>query len=249
MVLQYQHSSCTTTPEPFPYASLTSLDHKRYWLVTVLFRVCVMYIQGAGLPPSSPLNGSNAHPRALTAPDFRTSNPRAMCTLCVTNCSCCRDDIGDHDKWAAHFAAPRIIHATEVRPAIADIEVQLSGTGPWDLSGAPIAPDALDGGVRLIHVPGHTAGCIALWHAPSRAVFTGDHLGWSERVGGVSIFPRYNRGGIAKQVESVDALLELDFLHVLPGHGRRFSVAGEEERREMAAQVRRDFAGAPSAVA
>lgn len=153
----------------------------------------------------------------------------------------CRDDLGDQDKWAEHFGATRIIHRDEVRPHIADIELQLTGGGPWDLAGRQVSRDALDGGVRLIHVPGHTSGSIALWHAPSRAIFTGDHLAWSSTTDSVSIFPRYNFHSIERQVESVEALLELDFLHVLPGHGRRFSVEGEEGRREMVARVRADF--------
>ncbi len=28
-----------------------------------------------------------------------------------------QDDVGDHDKWANHFKAPRIIHEKEVRAA------------------------------------------------------------------------------------------------------------------------------------
>jgi hypothetical protein len=27
----------------------------------------------------------------------------------------CRDDVCDHDKWAAHFGAQRILHGIEVR--------------------------------------------------------------------------------------------------------------------------------------
>eukprot|EP00892_Ulva_mutabilis_P002630 jgi/Ulvmu1/12368/UM009_0014.1 len=157
------------------------------------------------------------------------------------------DDLGDHDLWAKHFGAQRVMHNTEIKRSIADIEVQLSGTGPWDLSGQAISPDALDGGLQIVHVPGHTSGSIALWHAPAKAMFTGDHLGWSERFGGPSIFPRYNRDGIAKQVESVEKMLEFDFLHVLPGHGRRFSVKDATERLKLVAQVKKDFAGAAAA--
>jgi len=140
-----------------------------------------------------------------------------------------------------------VMHSTEIRPSIADMEVQLGGSGPWDLSGREIPADALDGGVQIVHVPGHTSGSIALWHAPSKAMFTGDHLGWSERMGGVSIFPRYNRDGIARQVGSVEKLLEYDFLHVLPGHGRRFTVRDAAERLKMVARVKEEFAGAANA--
>jgi glyoxylase-like metal-dependent hydrolase (beta-lactamase superfamily II) len=151
--------------------------------------------------------------------------------------SLCSDDIGDHDKWAQHFGAMRVIHAKEIRPSIADIEVQLLGEGPWDLQGKVVGDDHLDGGVQLVHTPGHTSGSICLWHEPTKTMFTGDHLGYSERVGRVSIFPRYNRCGIEKQVESVQKLLQFDFLHVLPGHGRRFHVADAAERLRVLSQV------------
>jgi glyoxylase-like metal-dependent hydrolase (beta-lactamase superfamily II) len=145
----------------------------------------------------------------------------------------CSDDIGDQDKWARKFGATRIMHEAEIRPSISDIEVQLQGEGPWNLAGESIDQGSLDGGLQIIHVPGHTSGSIALWHEPTKAMFTGDHLGWSESVGRVSIFDRYNRGGVSQQLDSVRKLLEYDFMHVLPGHGRRFSVTDASDRLKM----------------
>jgi hypothetical protein len=150
---------------------------------------------------------------------------------------CCRDDVGDQDKWAKRFGATRIMHKSEIRPSIADIEVQLEGEGPWNLRGEQIHESDLDGGLQIVHVPGHTSGSIALWHAATKAMFTGDHLGWSERAGRVSIFERYNRFGVQKQLQSVQKLMNYDFLHVLPGHGRRFSVKDAAERLQMASTL------------
>ena len=59
---------------------------------------------------------------------------------------------------------------------------------------------------------------------------TGDHVSYSARVGGLSIFPRYNHHSKAVQMESVRKLLDYDFLHVLPGHGRRISFENAAER-------------------
>lgn len=146
---------------------------------------------------------------------------------------CCSDDIGDQDKWAKHFGATRIMHQAEIRPSISDIEIQLQGEGPWNLAGDTIDQSTLDGGVQLVHVPGHTKGSIAMWQSTTKVIFTGDHLGWSERVNRVSIFDRYNRAGVSRQLESVRKLLEYDFMHVLPGHGRRFSVKDASERLRM----------------
>lgn len=124
-----------------------------------------------------------------------------------------------------------------MRPSIADIEIQLEGEGPWDLAGNTVAEGALDGGAALVHTPGHTAGSVCLWHAPTRAMFTGDHMGWSERVGRASLFPRYNRAGMRQQVASVRKLLDYDFLHVLPGHGRRFHLKDAAERLRVMSDV------------
>lgn len=145
----------------------------------------------------------------------------------------CRDDIGDQDRWAERFDATRIMHETEIRPSISDIEIQLQGEGPWNLAGEVIDQSALDGGIQIVHVPGHTAGSVALWHAPTKAMFTGDHLGWSSGAGRPSIFDAYNRGGVEEQLDSVRKLLDYDFMHVLPGHGRRFSVGDASGRLKM----------------
>ena len=125
------------------------------------------------------------------------------------------------------------MHSNDVQPRISDIEIQLQGTGPWDLSGQQIDESELDGGIQLVHTPGHTNGCICMWHADTKTMFTGDHWAWSLRVGRQSIFPGVNRGGIEKQVKSVQKLLAFDFEHVLPGHGRRFHVDSAAEREQV----------------
>jgi glyoxylase-like metal-dependent hydrolase (beta-lactamase superfamily II) len=145
--------------------------------------------------------------------------------------------VADHDCWASHFGATRIIHETEVEPSIDGIEVQLSGSGPWNLSGEVVASDALDGGVQLVHTPGHTAGSICMWHAPSKTMFTGDHFGFSERLGRVVVFTGYNRAGVAQQARNVQKLLDYDFLHVLPGHGRCFHLRDAAERLRVVTEA------------
>jgi hypothetical protein len=39
----------------------------------------------------------------------------------------CRDDVGDHARWASHFKAQRILHADEVVPDTQQVEVKLTG--------------------------------------------------------------------------------------------------------------------------
>ena len=69
---------------------------------------------------------------------------------------------------------------------------------------------------------------------------TGDHFGYSYTQERASIFPRYNRHGKGLQVENVQKLLQFEFEHVLPGHGRRFHVSGADERERAFEEVKAD---------
>jgi glyoxylase-like metal-dependent hydrolase (beta-lactamase superfamily II) len=95
------------------------------------------------------------------------------------------------------------MHSADVDRSTRGVEVQLEGTGPWDLRGNAVGEGELDGGVQLVHTPGHTMGCICLWHAASSALFTGDHFGFSQRLGRPSVFLGYNRAGRVLQIDSV----------------------------------------------
>lgn len=123
-------------------------------------------------------------------------------------------------------------------------EVQLEGEGPWQLTASgsvqAVPPTSSDGGadapgmegdVLLLSTPGHTAGCLSLLYCPDRALFTGDHLAWSHRLQRLTIFRAYNWHSVAQQLDSVAKLRDLDFLHILPGHGRRWQAAGAADRQ------------------
>ena len=58
----------------------------------------------------------------------------------------------------------------------------------------------------------------------------GDHFAYYGRDEGLTIMPQYNHGSIAQQLESVRKLLDYDFLHVLPGHFRRYSFKNADDR-------------------
>lgn len=61
----------------------------------------------------------------------------------------------------------------------------------------------------------------------------GDHFAYSNREGGLSIFPRYNDYSIDVQLENVKTLLDLDFIRILPGHGRRVEFKDYDDRNEQ----------------
>ncbi|KAL4451175.1 hypothetical protein ABPG77_009247 [Micractinium sp. CCAP 211/92] len=164
-----------------------------------------------------------------------------------------RDDVGDHQAWAEATGASRIIHRSEAnrRQGTDKCEVQLEGEGPWQLtasgsvqaaspsgtsgtsgsSGSGAADGSTDDNVLLVSTPGHTAGCLSLLYRPDAALFTGDHLAWSHRLQRLTIFRAYNWHSVEQQLDSVAKLRDLDFLHILPGHGRRWQAADAADRQ------------------
>eukprot|EP00249_Psilotum_nudum_P006984 c20215_g1_i1 orf=182-1219(+) len=130
------------------------------------------------------------------------------------------DDVADHNIWKERFHCERIIHREDVRANTSDVEVQLEGTGPWRLG------EDID----LIYTPGHTKGCISLLHKPTKALFTGDHLANSQDGTGLSILRNYNCHSVELQIESVQTLVPLDFIWILPGHGRRIMFKDVQEK-------------------
>lgn len=130
-----------------------------------------------------------------------------------------RDNVADHDKWAKRLSCDRILHINEVQPHTADVEIKLEGQGPWSLN-----PD-----VDLIFTPGHTEGSVSLSYKPLKALFTGDHLAASHN-GELTYFEKYNWYSVEKQVQNIRPFLQMDFLWILPGHGRRIKFENINEK-------------------
>eukprot|EP00245_Coleochaete_scutata_P009315 TRINITY_DN303_c0_g1_i1.p1 TRINITY_DN303_c0_g1~~TRINITY_DN303_c0_g1_i1.p1 ORF type:complete len:427 (-),score=29.85 TRINITY_DN303_c0_g1_i1:563-1783(-) len=123
-----------------------------------------------------------------------------------------KDDVADHERWHHRFRAVRVMHENDINSGTVDVEMKLRGRGPWNL-GADI---------DIHHTPGHTAGCTSLLYMPLQVLFSGDHIAYSHRMGRLSIFRNVNWYSIPHQIKSVRALLPLNFLWILPGHGRRY---------------------------
>lgn len=74
-------------------------------------------------------------------------------------------------------------------------------------------------GFRVIAVPGHTDGSIALWRPQDRVLISGDAL-LTDRHGG-ELAPRKSAAGdYVQALQSAAALRQLDYKYLLPGHGR-----------------------------
>mmetsp|Transcript_994 Transcript_994/g.2126 ORF Transcript_994/g.2126 Transcript_994/m.2126 type:complete len:337 (-) Transcript_994:335-1345(-) len=133
-----------------------------------------------------------------------------------------RDDAYGHEKWASRLGAKRIMHKAEVRHSHGtdQVEMQLHGNGPWNLG------DSL-----VIHgVPGHTRGSLALLDEKKKVLFTGDHLAWSERKQELNGFRNFTWYSWDVQIKSMEETRKLDFLWVLPGHGRKFKFSSASEK-------------------
>mmetsp|Transcript_25360 Transcript_25360/g.82030 ORF Transcript_25360/g.82030 Transcript_25360/m.82030 type:complete len:331 (+) Transcript_25360:965-1957(+) len=148
------------------------------------------------------------------------------------------DDVGDHIKWKERFPTmQRVIHHAEVRgpdewPYIdtRDVEVRLGGgekddkddDKKWHLGDHVVA----------YHVPGHSKGHLAFLVEEEQALFTGDHLSFSPKLDRIDGMARYG-WNLPLQADSIAKLADLNFLHVLPGHGRRISFDDLQQKRDQ----------------
>lgn len=67
----------------------------------------------------------------------------------------------------------------------------------------------------VLHLPGHSPDHVAIWHEATRTAFTGDLV-----VRGSSVMINWSRGGdLREYMASLEALLALEPVRLLPGHG------------------------------
>jgi glyoxylase-like metal-dependent hydrolase (beta-lactamase superfamily II)/ferredoxin len=130
------------------------------------------------------------------------------------------DDIGDTPRYAKHFRAKRVIHRADA-DAQPDAEWIIDGLDPVEA-----LPD-----FRIIPVPGHTDGSMALLYR-NRYLFTGDHMAWDREITGLRLATVYVWKESALR-RSATALLEYPFEWILPGHGDRMYLPADRMREEL----------------
>jgi len=133
-----------------------------------------------------------------------------------------RDDIADHQQWAAHFKAERIMHREDLTRQTASVERVVSGD-----RATPLADDLV-----MIPTPGHTRGHMGLLYQ-NRFLFSGDHLWWSPAYHSLYASPNVCWYSWTEQTRSVERLLDYEFEWVLPGHGRRAHASPTEMRQQL----------------
>jgi len=137
-----------------------------------------------------------------------------------------KDDVADAEKYATHFGAKRMIHRADVE-AVPDSEWVIEGSESIEVTQQ----------FRIIPVPGHTAGSMALLYK-NRFLFTGDHLWWDsaqKRLGAPTqlVWRRH------VLMDSIRKLLDHPFEWVLAGHGDRTHLPADEMRAQLRALVER----------
>lgn len=135
------------------------------------------------------------------------AQPHGVSYLMLTH----RDDVHDNDRWAKRLGARRIIHTSECSPSqrTSDCEIKLDNRDfPYEIGES----------FRIVHVPGHTRGSIALLHTPSQSLFSGDHI-FGSKEGKLRASTTYCSYSWATQCDSIEALKDYPFIHLWPGHG------------------------------
>lgn len=138
-----------------------------------------------------------------------------------------QDDVADAQKYAKEFGAKRIIHKYDAA-AQPDSEMQIEGE----------AAQFFGDDFQIIPVPGHTKGHMVLLFKQSY-LFTGDHLFFDPSSKRLTATRTYCWYSWERQIESMAALADVSFEWVLPGHGQRVHLDGNEMREQLIALVKR----------
>jgi glyoxylase-like metal-dependent hydrolase (beta-lactamase superfamily II)/ferredoxin len=138
-----------------------------------------------------------------------------------------KDDVADHEKYAARFGCERVMHAADGASRFG-VERVLEGEDEVRLASDLVA----------IPLPGHTRGSMALLYK-DKFLFTGDHL-WGEDDGTLGASRSVAWYSWAKQTESMTRLLDYSFEWVLPGHGSPLRASSPREMKtKLEALLRR----------
>lgn len=151
---------------------------------------------------------------------IQLAQPHGISYIMLTH----RDDVHDNHRWAERLQAKRIIHTSEcsVRQHTDDCEIQLNDEDfPYKLSES----------LRIIHVPGHSRGSIALLDSSSQSLFAGDHI-YASSGGQISASTRYCSYNWQIQCDSIEKLANLPFLHIWPGHGSPHHFIDDDDRAQ-----------------
>lgn len=136
---------------------------------------------------------------------------------------------GHYDHWGAVEEVSRatgadiVIHALDapmLTDRMASAAVMFSGRAASFLPGRLLHENDIidmgnDSGLEVIHTPGHTPGCICLYHAPTKSLFSGDTVFKGGGFGRTDLAG----GDQHRLLESLERLAGMDVDVLYPGHG------------------------------
>ncbi len=150
-------------------------------------------------------------PRAASTLMARLDELGGVRTMFLTH----RDDVADHEAFAARFGCERIMHRAD---AVRGVERLID------------RETRLDEELVIVPVPGHTRGSAVLIYRDTYA-FTGDHVWATDEGDGLEAGRDVCWYSWREQKQSMARLAEHRFSWVLPGHGRRFRAASADAMR------------------
>lgn len=118
------------------------------------------------------------------------------------------------DVYASPGEAPALIRGDEVTTGALSFGGRLVPI-PVKILGYDSTFDLGDGGLQVIHTPGHTEGSICLYHAGSKSLFTGDLVFTDGNVGRWDL----STGDFGQIVDSLEKLTSIEVQNLYPGHG------------------------------
>lgn len=86
---------------------------------------------------------------------------------------------------------------------------------PWEAFADGATIETADGALRIVHTPGHAPDHCAVWHEPSRSIFSGDLV----IPGGSVVIQTRRRGSMRDYLASLDRLITLSPRRLWPAHG------------------------------
>jgi hydroxyacylglutathione hydrolase len=136
---------------------------------------------------------------------------------------------GHYDHWGAVeevstvTEADIVIHADDapmLTDSVASAAAMFSGKAALFSPGRLLhESDSIDLGngscLDVIHTPGHTPGCICLYHAPTKSLFSGDTVFQGGGFGRTDL----TGGDQAQLLGSLERLARMDVDVLYPGHG------------------------------
>lgn len=142
---------------------------------------------------------------------------------------------GDHD-WAR---AGRTTNGTDTSTALGKVLARFGGARfePFD-PGPPLADgDVLDGGVRVVHTPGHSPGHVSLLLEDTGTLITGDALFNFGFLRGARIAPSFLCSDFAMTKQTAHRLGELDYRVAAFTHGPEVADNARETVRGILARL------------